>query len=56
MRGHLSKTSGVLFIPGAIALVLKNAVNIVELKHAVIRIIDFDIDAKKGITRAKLSN
>ena len=47
LKDLLKSGSGILHIPCIVGIVMKNLVNIVELKHGMFRIIDYDIDEKR---------
>ena len=42
----VSTPNGLLFFPAMFGLIFKNAINVIELKQGIFRIIDYDVQEK----------
>ena len=47
---------GPLFMPSLIGLVIKNSINMIELKQGMYRIVDFDVEEKNAAIKKQKAN
>ena len=46
LKQMVSVHTGILYAPTYLAIVLKNVINIIEMKQGMLRIIDYDVEEK----------